>query len=85
MSEFGSIVPSAEDPQSMTTSASERPGEWITPEVSYVEPNRRFCAYCGRPIARRYWRVGTLAGELAYCEPAHAVRHTAASGAPGAT
>ncbi|MCA9879009.1 MAG: hypothetical protein KC442_14555 [Thermomicrobiales bacterium] len=52
---------------------SEQPGEWVTPEVNYVDPERRFCAYCGRPIARRYWRVSSHAGEsAAYCSPEHA-------------
>lgn len=51
-------------------------GEWVTPAVSYVDPVRRVCAYCGRPIARRYWRepVGETGGS--FCDPAHAARHT---------
>jgi hypothetical protein len=51
------------------TSAS---GEWITPTVSYVEPKRLFCALCGRPIARRYWRASPAGEALLFCEPAHA-------------
>jgi hypothetical protein len=47
-------------------------GEWVEPAVSYVDPVRRFCAYCGRPIARRFWR----AREAAYCDPGHAARAT---------
>ncbi|HEU0114049.1 MAG TPA: hypothetical protein VFQ80_05210, partial [Thermomicrobiales bacterium] len=56
----------------MAAATSEHTGEWIVPDVSYVEPSRRFCAYCGRPIARRYWRERTPAGDLAFCQPAHA-------------
>lgn len=47
-------------------------GEWITPAVSYVEPKRLFCALCGRPIARRYWRAAPAGEALPFCEPAHA-------------
>ena len=47
------------------------PGEWITPNVSYVEPKRLFCALCGRPIARRYWRASPAGEALPFCEPAH--------------
>ena len=47
-------------------------GEWVQPDVSYIDPVRRFCAYCGRPIARRYWEQrGGGRGEV-YCNPAHA-------------
>ncbi|HEU0114882.1 MAG TPA: hypothetical protein VFQ80_09400 [Thermomicrobiales bacterium] len=67
----------------MPTSKSERAGEWIVPDISYVEPDRRFCAYCGRPIARRYWRETTPAGDRAFCHPAHAGMY--ASGATQAT
>jgi hypothetical protein len=47
-------------------------GEWVTPAVSYVNPVRRSCAFCGRPIARRYWRVSRGGQERIYCDPAHA-------------
>lgn len=47
-------------------------GEWVTPPVSYVEPQRRFCALCGRPIARRYWRAAPTGTPLPFCDPAHA-------------
>jgi hypothetical protein len=47
-------------------------GEWITPAVSYVEPKRLFCALCGRPIARRYWRAAPAGETLPFCEPVHA-------------
>ncbi|MCC7024074.1 MAG: hypothetical protein IT338_14720 [Thermomicrobiales bacterium] len=59
-----------------TRSAREtNDGEWVTPEVSYVDPERRHCAHCGRPIARRYWR-GEVKGEaLAFCGPEHAARY----------
>ena len=47
-------------------------GEWVQPDVSYIDPVRRFCAYCGRPIARRYWEQrGGRYGEV-YCNTAHA-------------
>jgi hypothetical protein len=47
-------------------------GEWVTPAVSYVDPVRRSCELCGRPIARRYWRVIREGRELVYCQPEHA-------------
>ena len=47
-------------------------GEWITPTVSYVEPQRIACALCGRPIARKYWRASIDEQHLAFCEPDHA-------------
>ena len=46
------------------------PGEWIAPSVSYVDPTRRFCQFCGRPIARRFWKAETKSGERLFCEPA---------------
>ncbi|HET7092809.1 MAG TPA: hypothetical protein VFI22_05000 [Thermomicrobiales bacterium] len=66
------------DPKPTPSGNAERAGEWVTPAVSYVEPSRRFCAYCGRPIARRYWRESTPAGDLAFCQPAHAAMNAAA-------
>ena len=52
---------------------SETPGgEWVVPAVSYVDPARRSCAFCGRPIARRYWRVTREGEERIFCDPAHA-------------
>lgn len=60
----------------MGTAVSEQIGQWIEPDVNYVDPERRFCAFCGRPIARRYWQAGTASGETAaYCSPEHADRH----------
>jgi len=53
-------------------SMPERAGEWVVPDVSYVDPLRLFCALCGRPIARRYWRVTEGGSERAYCEVRHA-------------
>lgn len=47
-------------------------GRWVTPPVSYVEPVRRFCALCGRPIARRYFEAAPNGGPLAFCQPEHA-------------
>lgn len=51
-------------------------GEWVVPAVSYVDPVRRSCAFCGRPIARRYWRVAQEGKERIYCVPAHALLDT---------
>ena len=50
-------------------------GEWVTPAMSYIDPVRRFCALCGRPIARRYWKTEQDTEELAFCDPAHAARY----------
>jgi hypothetical protein len=47
-------------------------GEWAQPGVSYVDPQRRFCAFCGRPIARQYWLASPAGEPLEFCEPAHA-------------
>ena len=47
-------------------------GEWVTPSVSYVDPRRRFCELCGRPIARRFWQVELNGEERIFCDPAHA-------------
>jgi hypothetical protein len=56
----------------MAESAPTANGEWITPDVSYVDPQRIFCDLCGRPIARRFWRV-TIDGEQhTFCDPEHA-------------
>ncbi len=51
-------------------------GEWISPEVNYVNPNRRFCAFCGRPIARRYWQSGNGHESRVFCNAEHAVLYT---------
>ena len=59
----------------MGTPVNELAGRWVEPEVNYVDPERRFCAYCGRPIARRFWEARVGAGEVAaYCSPEHAER-----------
>ncbi len=47
-------------------------GAWVQPEVSYIDPVRRFCAYCGRPIARGYWQPNEGEHGQVYCDPAHA-------------
>ena len=52
-------------------SSEALPGEWIIPAVSYVEPKRLFCALCGRPIARRYWRAAPAGDSLTFCDPSH--------------
>jgi hypothetical protein len=47
-------------------------GDWVMPPVSYVDPTRRFCEFCGRPIARKFWRAKTERGVGIFCHPAHA-------------
>lgn len=57
---------------------SEHLGQWVTPDVNYVDPDRRFCAFCGRPIARRFWLVEQKGQNAAvYCSPEHAMEVTA--------
>jgi hypothetical protein len=51
-------------------------GGWVTPPVSYVDPTRRFCEFCGRPIARRFWQVEMEHGVAIFCDPAHAALYT---------
>jgi hypothetical protein len=58
-------------------------GEWVTPLVSYVDPERRFCAMTGRPIARRYWRVTVGGRELAFSDRQAAVRYATYPRSPG--
>ena len=55
-----------------TSSLSSGNGEWIVPPVSYVDPTRRFCEFCGRPIARRFWQAKKVHGVGIFCDPAHA-------------
>ncbi len=45
---------------------------WITPRVSYVNPARIHCRFCGSPIPRRYWFVGEAANSGFFCNPEHA-------------
>jgi hypothetical protein len=47
-------------------------GDWVMPPVSYVDPKRRFCEFCGRPIARKFWRATTERRVGIFCDPAHA-------------
>ena len=61
---------SAAMPQKEVSETSD--GEWVVPAVSYVDPVRRSCDFCGRPIARRYWRVRQEGEERIYCDPGHA-------------
>ncbi len=51
---------------------SETNGSWVAPPVSYVEPLRLSCAFCGRPIARRYWSAAPKGDTLIFCNPEHA-------------
>jgi hypothetical protein len=55
----------------MDEATNETAGRWVTIEVGYVDPQRRSCALCGRPLARKIWRE-TVDGEtLDFCEPGH--------------
>ncbi|MCA9860698.1 MAG: hypothetical protein KC438_13300 [Thermomicrobiales bacterium] len=53
----------------MTTKGHE--GSWVTIDVGYVDPQRRSCALCGRPLARRIWRENVEGHMREFCEPAH--------------
>ena len=55
-----------------TSNGAADTGEWVIPAVSYVDPTRRFCRFCGRPIARRFWQTETKGGAGIFCDPAHA-------------
>jgi hypothetical protein len=46
-------------------------GTWVIPPVSYVEPDRRSCAFCGRPIARQYWQSAPDGTIRSFCDPSH--------------
>ncbi len=56
----------------MIESSTATTSEWVTPPVSYIEPRRIFCALCGRPIARRYWRDAPAGEARPFCDPSHA-------------
>jgi hypothetical protein len=58
--------------ESTATESGQTTGEWVVPDVSYVEPLRIFCAFCGRPIARQYWKAAPAREPLSFCDPAHA-------------
>jgi len=45
------------------------------PVVSYINPERRFCAFTGRPIARRFWQVTVGERSLSFSDPAAALRY----------
>ena len=46
-------------------------GDWVTIDVGYVDPQRRSCAFCGRPLARKIWRQMIQGEVLDFCEPRH--------------
>jgi hypothetical protein len=50
---------------------AQRGGAWVRPDVSYIDPVRRLCSYCGLSIARRYWRPDEGEDGKVYCDPAH--------------
>lgn len=54
------------------SSVGDGAGAWILPAVSYVDPTRRFCELCGRPIARRYWQIAIEERKRIFCDPTHA-------------
>lgn len=62
--------------QKCQSSAVSGKDDWIEPAVSYVDPTRRFCEFCGRPIARKYWQAETERGVGIFCDPAHATLYT---------
>lgn len=45
---------------------------WVVPGVSYVNPARIHCRFCGSPIPRRYWRVNIGLHAGLYCNSEHA-------------
>ncbi len=47
-------------------------GEWKLPDVSYVDPARVACEFCGRPIPRRYWSAEIDGTRRSFCDPSHA-------------
>lgn len=55
----------------MASTATGNSGQWVTMDVGYVDPQRRSCALCGRPLARRIWREEVEGNTLEFCEPAH--------------
>lgn len=57
----------------MTEDACGDSGSWVIREVGYVDPQRRSCALCGRPLARRIWQETVHGVTLEFCEPAHVV------------
>jgi hypothetical protein len=44
-------------------------------ELALCDPTRRFCEFCGRPIARKFWQAMTERGAGVFCDPAHAMLH----------
>jgi hypothetical protein len=59
----------ADDQSRAETAAGD--GAWVLPRISYVEPARRHCSLCGRPLARRYWRATVNGAAAMFCDPAH--------------
>ncbi len=62
----------SDEPESTAVCDTQVRGRWVEPEGSYVNPARRFCAYCGRPIARRYREVERRGAVRRYRVPEHA-------------
>jgi hypothetical protein len=66
--------------------AAPNSGRWIEARMSYVDPVRMHCNYCGRPLARHYWQREEDGVQRRYCGPDHAARTTyPKSTAPAAT
>ncbi|CAN5658835.1 hypothetical protein BH23CHL5_BH23CHL5_04110 [soil metagenome] len=47
-------------------------GEWKILDVSYVDPARVACEFCGRPIPRRFWSAEIYGTRRSFCDPNHA-------------
>ena len=62
--------------ETTATESGQSTSAWVTPDVSYVEPLRNFCAFCGRPIARQYWKAAPAGESLSFCDPGHAELYT---------
>ena len=59
----------------MTVREIKESGAWVTLEVGYVDPQRRSCAFCGRPLATKVWREEVAGNMLDFCDPDHVARY----------
>lgn len=59
----------------MNEADANESGTWVTIELGYVDPQRRSCALCGRPLARRIWRERIAGNTLDFCNPDHVARY----------
>ncbi len=65
------ITRGQEKVEGMSETGNETQGAWVTIDVGYVDPQRRSCALCGRPLARKIWRETIEGDALDFCEPGH--------------